>query len=116
MKYRLLIITSLIYTIPTFAAAEDISFTLLHNQIQKVIDENRSISEAKLTKFQTRIRDIPCERTQSDSNSYSISPTCFIQNKFPELSIEDISNNIRPDLQGFDSAYNNTDNESFDYA
>ncbi len=116
MKYRLLIITSIVYITPTFVAAEEISFTLLQNQIENVIDENRIISEPKLDKFQAKIQDVTCERKQINSDTYNISPICFIQNKFPELSIEDITNHIRPETQGFDSAYNNTDNESFDYA
>ncbi len=115
MKYRLPIIISLVYITPTFASSEEISFILFQNQIEKVIDEKRAISEPKLDKFQQKMQDITCERDQIDEDTYRISPICFIQNKFPELAIEDIANYIRPELQGFDSAYNNSDNESFDY-
>lgn len=116
MRYRLLIITSSIIITPTFAAAEEISFTLFQNQVENVIDENRKISEPKLEKFQAKMQNLTCERKQIDTDIYNISPICFIQNKFPELSIEDITNYIRSQVQGFDSAYNNNDNESFEYA
>ncbi len=107
MKYLILLIIMLLYTLSFGLTDEIVNFSDYMKNINTLSVYSKKIPKISLLKKLILVKDEKCEY-QITWNNYLLSPVCLLRKEFPDIPYKTIINKIWPDLEWFNEIYNDS--------